>query len=56
VHRRNGEIHAVSANKQYATIDEQADLFISYLYALSNSEALRASGALSKSFWLNRVL
>lgn len=46
----------VSANKQYASIDEQVDLFISYLYGLSNMEALRTSGVLSKSFWLNHVL
>jgi hypothetical protein len=46
----------VSANKQYATIDEQADLFISHLYSLSNKEALQTSGVLSKHFWLNRVL
>lgn len=30
----------VSANKQYASIDEQVDLFISYLYGLSNMEVL----------------
>jgi transposase len=46
----------VSSNKQYATIDEQVDLFISYLYSLSNKEALQTSGVLSKRFWLRRVL
>jgi len=46
----------VSANKQYAAIDEQADLFISHLYSLSNKEALQTSGVLSKRFWLNHVL
>lgn len=47
---------AVSANKQYATIDEQVDLFISYLYSLSDKEALQTSGVLSKRFWLHRIL
>lgn len=47
---------AVSANKQYATIDEQVDVFISYLYSLSNKEALQTSGVLSKHFWLNHIL
>jgi hypothetical protein len=46
----------VSVSKQYATMDEQVDLFISYLYSLSNKEALRTSGVLSKRFWLHRVL
>jgi hypothetical protein len=46
----------VSANKQYATIDEQVDLFISYLYGLSNKQALQTSGVLSKRFWLHRIL
>jgi hypothetical protein len=46
----------VSANKQYACIDEQVDLFISYLYGLSNEQALQASGALSQRFWLHRAL
>jgi hypothetical protein len=48
--------NVVSANKQYATIDEQVDLFISYLYGLSNREALQTSGVLSKNFWLKRSL
>jgi hypothetical protein len=46
----------ISANKQYAAIDEQVDLFISHLYALSNREALQTSGVLSRRFWLNRIL
>jgi hypothetical protein len=46
----------VSANKQYTDIDEQVDLFINYLYSLSNHEALRTSGVLSKKFWLYRAL
>lgn len=46
----------VSANKQYVTIDDQVDLFISYLYGLSNKEALETSGVLSRRFWLHRIL
>lgn len=46
----------VCANKQYATMDEQVDLFISFLYGLSNKETLLTSGVLSKRFWLHRIL
>ena len=46
----------ISANKQYASIDQQVDLFISHLYSLSNKQALRTSGVLSRHFWLRRVL
>jgi hypothetical protein len=46
----------VSANKQYATMDEQVDLFISHLYGLSNKEALKTSGVLSENFWLHQIL
>jgi hypothetical protein len=42
--------------KQYVRIDEQADLFVSYLYGLSNKEALQASGVLAKQFWLRDIL
>lgn len=47
---------AMSANKQYADIDEQAELFVSHLCSLSNKEALQTSGVLSKHFWLKHVL
>jgi hypothetical protein len=46
----------VSANKQYATIEEQVDRFLEYLRGLSNAEALHTSGVLSKEFWLTPVL
>lgn len=46
----------VSVNKQYADIDEQAELFVSQLYSLSDREALQTSGVLSKQFWLHRAL
>jgi hypothetical protein len=46
----------VSANKQYATIDEQVHRFLRHLRSLSNREALQTSGILSKEFWLRRTL
>ncbi len=46
----------ISANKQYATLDEQVDRFIAYLSSLSNKEALQTSGVRSKHFWLRRAL
>jgi transposase len=46
----------ISANTQYATIEEQGDRFIEHLESLSNAEALRSSGVLSDTFWLHAVL
>lgn len=46
----------VSADKQYATIDEQVKRFVRHLRSLSNREALHTSGVLSKEFWLRRTL
>ena len=46
----------ISANKQYATIDDQVERFVMHLYSLSNPEALHLSGVLSKKFWLKRTL
>jgi hypothetical protein len=46
----------ISSNKQYATIDEQADRFLRHLRSLSNQEALLTSGVLSPDFWLARPL
>jgi len=46
----------VSANKQYATIEEQVDRFVAYLLGLSNREALHLAGVLSPGFWLRRTL
>ena len=42
------------ANKQHASIDDQADFFIRYLSTLSPEEALRKAGILSGRFWLFR--
>jgi hypothetical protein len=46
----------ISANKQYATIDDHVDRFIRYLYSLSPTEALHKAGVLSKKSWLKSVL
>jgi DDE superfamily endonuclease len=46
----------ISADKQYATIDEQVARFLNHLRSLSNQEALHTSGVLSKRFWLRGVL
>lgn len=46
----------VSANKQYATIDEQVERFLRYLVSLSGTEALHKAGVLSPNFWLRSVL
>jgi hypothetical protein len=46
----------ISANKQYATIEEQVERFLDYLESLTNQEALHTSGVLSKKFWLRAAL
>lgn len=46
----------VSANRQYATIDDQVHRFLGYLERLSPREALHTSGVLSKHYWLRFVL
>lgn len=46
----------ISANRQYATIEEQANRFITYLKSLSDQEALHQAGILSGTFWLRSVL
>lgn len=47
---------AISANKQYVTLDEQVKSFIAHLSGLPNKEALQTSDVLSEKFWLTRVL
>ena len=47
---------AISVNKQYATIEEQVERFLSHLSSLSNEEALHTSGVLSEDFWLKGAL
>jgi DDE superfamily endonuclease len=46
----------ISADKQYATIDEQVDRFLCHLQGLSAWEALHTAGVFSKHFWLKGVL
>jgi DDE superfamily endonuclease len=40
----------ISANKQYATIDDQIQRFLTYLQAFSGEAALHTAGVLSKDF------
>lgn len=42
----------VVANRQYATIDEEADAAEHWLLSLSSKETRRKAGILSKNFWL----
>src|SRR5207302_5006538 len=46
----------ISADKQYASIEEQVDRFLRHLSNLSNQEALHTSGVLSDDFWLKGAL
>lgn len=46
----------VSANKQYATIDDQVNRFLQYLESLSPRQTLHKAGVLSKHFWLRSAL
>ncbi len=46
----------MSANKQYATIDDQVDRFLAHLQGLSAEEALHTAGVHSGHFWLKRAL
>ena len=44
----------ICANKQYLSIDYQAERFTEYLMGRSPQEALRKAGMLSGRFWLFR--
>jgi hypothetical protein len=46
----------ISANYQYASIEEHADYAEKWLLSLRNKEALRKAGVLSKNFWLQSFL
>jgi hypothetical protein len=46
----------ISANKQYATIEDQVQRFLTYLRAFSGEAALHTAGVLSTDFWLRRAL
>ena len=47
---------AMSANKQYASFDEQIERFLAYLSSFTNREALAAAGVCAPDFWLSDVL
>ena len=45
----------VSANGQWSTVDEHADQAEGWVLGLSNREALRKAGILSRNFWLRNL-
>lgn len=47
----HGKDH-ICANRQYDDLDAEVERFIAYLQGLSNREARRQAGLLSKDFWL----
>ena len=46
----------ISANYQYADIDEHADFAEQWIMSLTHTEALRKASVLSKNFWLKSLL
>lgn len=46
----------ISANRQYASIDEHVHRFVEFLQTLDNEEALTLSGVRSPNFWLRSAL
>jgi transposase len=46
----------ISANHQFDSIEEHADCAEDYILKLSNRQALRRAGILSKNFWLKSFL
>jgi transposase len=46
----------VSANYQFSDIDQHADYAEQWLLSLTDKEALRKAGVLSKNFWLRSFL
>ncbi|MDQ3257320.1 MAG: transposase, partial [Acidobacteriota bacterium] len=46
----------ISANYQFSSIDEHAEYAENWLLTLTNKEALRKAGVLSKNFWLQSFL
>jgi hypothetical protein len=47
---------AICANKQHASIDQQAADFINHLTGLSDAQAMQTSGIQSGHFWLRQAL
>jgi transposase len=59
----NGEDHLwkelkrlIAANRQFRTVDKEADYAERWLLGLSSTEALRKAGILSDDFWLKTFL
>jgi len=46
----------VSANHQFSSVEEHAEYAESWLLSLTDKEALRKAGVLSKNFWLRSFL
>ena len=46
----------VSADKKYATLEEQVERFIAYLESQSPEWALKTAGVYSDHFWLGNAL
>jgi len=46
----------ISANHQFSSIEEHADYAERWLLGLTDKEALRKAGVLSKNFWLRSFL
>jgi hypothetical protein len=49
----HGKDH-VCANRQYASIEDEAERLVQFLSGLSNDAALRQAGIQSENFWLNQ--
>lgn len=47
---------AISANRQYETIEEHVAQFLQYLQSMPDREALKKAGVFSEDFWLKSVL
>jgi transposase len=55
-HLWKGLKQKVAANRQYGTVDEQADWAERWVLGLTPREALRKAGVLSDHFWLKAVV
>ena len=49
----HGKDH-VCANRQYASIEDEAERFVQFLNGLSNRQALHQAGIQAENFWLNQ--
>jgi len=46
----------ISANRQYNSIEEQAERFVNYINSLTKDEALNIAGVRSPHFWLRSAM